>query len=135
MAHDQRDAIRALCAGDEKELFYSILSRIGDKWSLLVMGNLGKKAGRYTELLDATPGISRRMLTVTLRQLERDGLIERVVHPDVPPWVEYTLTDLGRTLREPALAVATWALEHKDVIVSSRAAYDQATSHLSEVAS
>lgn len=128
---DTIDAIKAMCHDDENEVFYSILNRIGDKWSLLVIGMLGKSPARYTEILDSVPGISRRMLTVTLRQLERDGLVERVVHPDVPPWVEYCVTELGRTLKQPVLTIALWSLEHKDAVVANRAAFDE-TSRLAE---
>lgn len=130
---EQRDAIRAMCSGEDKDIFYSILTLIGDKWSLMVMGTLGKKPARYTELLDAVPGISRRMLSVTLKQLERNGLVERKVHASSSPWVEYCVTDLGRTLRDPAYAVAMWALNNKDQIVLSRAAFDSQTPALKAV--
>lgn len=113
-----------MCSGADKDVFYSILTLIGDKWSLMVMGTLGKKPSRYTELLEAVPGISRRMLSVTLKQLERNGLVERTVQSTVPLTVEYSVTELGRTLREPAYAVALWALNHKDQIVSSRTTFD-----------
>lgn len=123
---EMRAAVKALVFGEEKELFYSILARIGDKWSVLTLGVLARKPARYTEILESVPGISRRMLTVTLRQLERDGLIERIVHAEVPPWVEYAATDLGRTLKEPLLAVALWALEHREAVAKNRDAYDAA---------
>lgn len=121
---EMRAAVKALIFGEEKELFYSILARIGDKWSVLTLGVLARKPARYTEILESVPGISRRMLTVTLRQLERDGLIERIAHAEVPPWVEYAATDLGRTLKEPLLAVALWALEHREAIAENRKVYD-----------
>jgi DNA-binding HxlR family transcriptional regulator len=108
----------------DKELFHSVLARIGDKWSLMVIIMLTKKSQRYTELLDNIPAISRRMLTVTLRQLERDGLVRRIVHADVPPWSEYGVTDLGLTLREPVVAIAAWALDHREEILSNRETFD-----------
>lgn len=129
----QREEIRAMCSGEDKDIFYSILTLIGDKWSLMVMGTLGKKPARYTELLDAVPGISRRMLSVTLKQLERNGLVERKVHASSPPAVEYSVTELGRTLRDPAYVVAQWALTHKDNIVKSRTEFDSRLSQLKAV--
>jgi len=108
----------------DKELFHSVLARIGDKWSLMVIIMLSKKSQRYTELLDNIPAISRRMLTVTLRQLERDGLVHRIVHADLPPWSEYGVTDLGLTLREPVVAIAEWALDHREEILSNRESFD-----------
>jgi DNA-binding HxlR family transcriptional regulator len=108
----------------DKELFHSVLARIGDKWSLMVIIMLTRKSQRYTELLDNIPAISRRMLTVTLRQLERDGLVRRIVHSDVPPWSEYGVTDLGLTLREPVVAIAAWALDHREEILTNRETFD-----------
>jgi DNA-binding HxlR family transcriptional regulator len=108
----------------DKELFHSVLARIGDKWSLMVIIMLTKKSQRYTELLENIPAISRRMLTVTLRQLERDGLVQRIVHADVPPWSEYGVTALGLTLREPVVAIAEWALDHREEILSNRESFD-----------
>lgn len=102
-----------------------ILSHIGDKWALLVVGALdaGKRL-RFGELQRHTPGISQRMLTVTLRRLERDGIVTRTMHAEVPPRVEYELTHVGTTLIQPALALATWAMTSYDSIRESRARYD-----------
>lgn len=100
-----------------------ILDRIGDKWSLAVIHQLSTTR-RFTELRRAIDGISQRMLTVTLRGLERDGLVERTVYPVVPPRVDYTLTPLGRTLLGTVCTLMTWSVEHGDEIDHARAAYD-----------
>ena len=90
----------------DPEIFRSVLERVGDKWSLLLIGILEEGPKRFTELLRIVPGISRRMLTVTLRALERDGLVTRTIFAEVPPRVEYRVTDLGRTLSGPVMALA-----------------------------
>lgn len=109
----------------DKDVFFSVLSHIGDKWSLVLLGILSKSPMRYTQLAERIPKISRRMLTVTLRQLERDGLVERRVHADTPPWFEYDLTELGRTLIVPVRALADWTLDNLDQISQKRAEYDR----------
>ncbi len=83
---------------------------------------------RFSELQRRIPGISQRMLTLKLRSLERDGLASRTVHAEVPPRVEYELTEMGRTLIEPALGLALWAVKHQPAITAARAAFDQAQS-------
>jgi DNA-binding HxlR family transcriptional regulator len=103
-----------------------ILDRIADKWSLLVMALLENRTMRFTELLKMVDGVSQRMLTVTLRQLERDGLVSRTVYPVIPPHVEYTLTDLGRSLNATVTALVTWTESHQTDIAASRARYDEA---------
>ena len=89
-----------------------MLVRIGDKWSILVIGLLGQRGRRFTELLHDTDGISQRMLTVTLRGLERDGLVSRTVHAVVPPRVDYALTPVGKTLLATVTDLALWAERH-----------------------
>lgn len=101
-----------------------VLDRIGDKWSLLIIVTLQGGRLRFTELQRHIPGVSQRMLTLTLRNLERDGLVTRTVHAEVPPRVEYQLTAMGATLIEPSLALAEWAIAHQPTIETSRAAYD-----------
>src|SRR5689334_16851459 len=86
-----------------------LIDRIGDKWTLLVIANLRDGALRYTELQHAVPGISQRMLTLTLRQLREDGLVTRTAYPEVPPRVEYALTPLGESLLGTASALVQWA--------------------------
>lgn len=108
----------------DKDVFFSVLSHIGDKWSLVLLGMLSHKPMRYTELAERIPKISRRMLTVTLRQLERDGLVERNVHAGTQPWFEYALTELGETLIVPVKALADWALDNIDSITQNRVNYD-----------
>lgn len=101
-----------------------ILDRVADKWSLLVVSLLERRTMRFTELLREIQGVSQRMLTVTLRQLERDGLISRKVHATVPPRVDYTLTDLGCTLLGTIQALVTWTETHQQEIAAARHAYD-----------
>lgn len=119
-----------LCGLDpmEAEVFRSILTRIGDKWSVMLIGMLHEGPRRFTELKHMTPGISGRMLTHTLRQLERDGLVEREVFPEIPPRVEYRATALGKSLAVPVLAIAEWASEHQAEILHHRDRYDQLNS-------
>ncbi|MFE6869331.1 winged helix-turn-helix transcriptional regulator [Kitasatospora sp. NPDC057692] len=104
-----------------------ILDRIADKWSLLVIALLDRGSLRFTELRREIDGVSQRMLTVTLRQLERDGLVERTVHPVVPPRVDYALTPLGRTLHETVRSLVAWTEAHQREIAEARAAYDART--------
>ena len=102
-----------------------ILDRIADKWSLLAIALLEGRTLRFTELLRMIDGVSQRMLTVTLRQLERDGLVRRTVYAVVPPRVEYQLTPLGATLHQTIQALVTWTETHQAEIASARAAYDE----------
>ncbi|MER6529801.1 helix-turn-helix domain-containing protein [Streptomyces sp. NPDC001508] len=104
-----------------------VLDRIGSKWSLTVINELGPGTRRFTEIKNAVPGISQRMLTETLRALERDGLVSRTVHPVVPPRVDYALTPLGRTLLDTVRTLLDWALHHIDDIDAARDAYDART--------
>jgi DNA-binding HxlR family transcriptional regulator len=102
-----------------------ILNRVGDKWSVLVIVLLGDGTKRFSELKRSIDGISQRMLTLTLRGLERDGLVERTVYPTIPPRVDYALTRLGRTLLEPVTVLATWAQRHRLEIQRARDAFDE----------
>jgi DNA-binding HxlR family transcriptional regulator len=110
--------------GDAGSAIRGILDRIGDKWTLLVVATLDGRTLRFTEIQTHIPGISQRMLSLTLRRLERDGLVRRTAYAEVPPRVEYELTDVGRTLITPAVALAEWAVEHNPSIERSQAAYD-----------
>jgi DNA-binding HxlR family transcriptional regulator len=101
-----------------------VLIRIGDKWSVLVIARLGERGRRFSELLHDIDAISQRMLTVTLRGLERDGLVSRTVHAVVPPRVDYALTPMGKTLLATVTDLARWAERHTKAIESSRTAYD-----------
>ena len=107
-----------------------VLDRVGDKWSLYVIHLLGGGTRRFSELRREIDGISQRMLTVTLRGLERDGLITRTVHPTVPPRVEYALTPMGRTLLNTVCELVRWADEHVPDIDGARAAYDRRSAAL-----
>lgn len=104
-----------------------VLNRVGDKWSVLVVSLLDEGPMRFSELRRSIEGISQRMLTLTLRGLERDGLLKRTVYPTVPPRVEYELTKLGRTLLEPILALSAWADTHRLEIQQAREVYDKAS--------
>lgn len=101
-----------------------ILARVGDKWSVLLVMVLASGPRRFNDLKRTVEGISQRMLTLTLRGLERDGLVSRTVYPTIPPRVEYELTDLGHSLREPVVALGGWAHGHIAQIDEARARYD-----------
>jgi DNA-binding HxlR family transcriptional regulator len=101
-----------------------ILGRVGDKWTVLVVNELGERPKRFSELQRAIHGISQKMLTTTLRSLERDGFCTRKVFPTVPPRVEYTLTPLGRDLLMPVKALGTWVLDNHQRIDAARRRFD-----------
>jgi DNA-binding HxlR family transcriptional regulator len=102
-----------------------ILDRVGDKWSVLVISMLGERGRRFSEMRRAIDGISQRMLTLTLRQLERDGIVSRTVHATVPPRVDYALTPLGESVLEPITALTHWAAEHGTDVAEARTRYDE----------
>ena len=102
-----------------------LLDRIGDKWTVLVLGELAKNgACRFTQLRKRLSGVSEKMLTQTLRAVERDGLVLRTVYPAVPVRVEYALTPLGQTLREPLKALTEWSVRHVAEVIAAREEYD-----------
>ncbi|GAB08257.1 putative HxlR family transcriptional regulator [Gordonia araii NBRC 100433] len=101
-----------------------LLDRIGDRWTVLVIGALDDGPRRFSELQAAVDGVSQKMLTQTLRALERDGLVTRTVYPEVPPRVEYELTPNGRSLQTPLRALTEWATEHMTAVQASQEAYD-----------
>jgi DNA-binding HxlR family transcriptional regulator len=103
-----------------------VLDRVGDKWSVLVIVELANGTRRFRELQRAIGGISQRMLTLTVRRLERDGLVLRTVYPTVPAQVDYRLTKTGASLTHLVKALADWSLEHRDAIAGARHAYDTA---------
>jgi DNA-binding HxlR family transcriptional regulator len=107
-----------------------MLVRVGDKWSVYVINVLGNAGTlRFNELRSQVDGISQRMLTVTLRGMERDGLVKRTVFPEVPPRVEYALTKLGRTLRQLVRGLVEWSGAHLNEVDTAREAYDARTRH------
>src|ERR1700742_1561976 len=110
--------------GGDCRAVVSVLARVGDKWSVLLIMMLDDGPKRFNELKRMIGGISQRMLTLTLRGLERDGLITRTVFPTIPPRVDYELTDLGRGLAKPVQALGQWAFEHKQEIESARMKFD-----------
>jgi DNA-binding HxlR family transcriptional regulator len=101
-----------------------VLSRVGDKWTVLVVSILGEGPKRFNELRRALGSISQRMLTLTLRALERDGLVTRTVFAAVPPRVDYKLTGLGRSLLEPVSALGAWARANRTAIAEARGRFD-----------
>ena len=112
-------------AGGHAEAIRDVLSHVGDKWTLLIVGALAVGVRlRFTELQRHIPGISQRMLTVTLRHLERDGLVRRTTYAEVPPRVEYELTEIGTTLIEPARALGRWATNSYVTVLDSRERFD-----------
>jgi len=103
-----------------------ILSRVGDKWTVLIIMMLGHGPKRFNEIKRGINGISQRMLTLTLRGLERDGIVRRTVTPSIPPRVDYELTDLGKDLLIPVAALGDWAMRHQPCIMAARTRFDAA---------
>jgi DNA-binding HxlR family transcriptional regulator len=103
-----------------------LLDRIGDRWTVLIVGALDEGPQRFSALATRVDGISQKMLTQTLRSLERDGLVTRTVYPQVPPRVEYELTALGRSLQEPLRALEEWAVANMTEVVEHNAEYVRA---------
>lgn len=125
----QHDNIPGPCARWPVESIGTIrqvMARAGDKWSILVVATLQDGPMRYTDLQHAIPGISQRMLTLTLRQLQRDGLVSRTAYAEVPPRVEYALTTLGSTLLGIVLPLIEWAGTHHEDIHQNQTAFDAA---------
>ncbi|MDK4740451.1 winged helix-turn-helix transcriptional regulator [Rhizobium sp. LEGMi198b] len=105
-----------------------ILGRMGDKWTIMAITMLADQPRRFNELKRLIGGISQQMLTRTLKALERDGMVTRKVYPTIPPQVEYSLTDLGRSLSAPLLQLAMWVLDHLGEIEAHRALHDEGAS-------
>ena len=102
----------------------TLLARIGDKWTVLVVKTLGEGSKRFNELRREIPSVSQRMLTLTLRNLERDGIVSRAVTPSIPPRVDYALTDLGYSLLTPIMGLSEWALDNIEAIHEAQARFD-----------
>jgi DNA-binding HxlR family transcriptional regulator len=105
----------------------TVLARVGDKWSVLIVAMLGDGPKRFNEIKRMVGGISQRMLTLTLRGLERDGLVTRTVYPTVPPRVDYELTELGHSLWKPVEALGAWARQNQAEIAAARRRFDART--------
>jgi len=103
-----------------------ILDRVGDKWSLYIIASLANGTRRFNELRRGIDGISQRMLTLTLRGMERDGLVTRTIYPTIPPRVDYDLTELGRTLLGPVMSLVTWANDNQVAIAEAHRRFDEA---------
>ncbi|MEX3947378.1 winged helix-turn-helix transcriptional regulator [Paraburkholderia sp. EG287B] len=102
-----------------------LLDRIGDKWSLYIIATLASEPRRFNELKRKIDGISQRMLTLTLRGLERDGLVTRTMYATIPPRVDYALTEMGRTLLEPVVALVNWANNNESAIAEAHRRFDE----------
>lgn len=111
---------------EDCETIRAILARVADKWVAVILAVLGNRRMRFKDLHRAGNGISQRMLSVSLRNLERDGLLLRTAHPAVPPHVEYELSDLGRSLRDVLGPVGAWVLAHRQTIEEARERFDRA---------
>ena len=109
----------------ENVFIREVLNQIGDKWTVLVISTLSDDSLRYSDLQASIPGISQRMLTVTLKALERDGLLSRTAYPEIPPRVEYELTSLGRSLLDAVKALAEWAATHHEDVAASRLRHEE----------
>ena len=109
---------------DDCRAVSEVLARVGDKWTVLVVGELGQGPRRFNEIRKALGSISQRMLTLTLRGLERDGLVTRTVFPTIPPKVEYELTALGRSLLVPVSGIGLWARQNRAAIQEARQRFD-----------
>jgi len=114
-----------MAARDECRGLAQIIDRIGDKWTVMVVGHLSGGSARFNELMRNVPGISHRMLTLTLRGLERDGLVKRTPYATIPPRVDYELTALGHSLTHPLIQLAQWAAAQRGAIETARQAYDK----------
>lgn len=101
-----------------------VLQRVGDKWTVLVVSQLGERTMRFNELRRTIGNISQKMLTTTLRDLEQDGFVTRTVYPEVPPRVEYALTDLGRDLLKPVCGLVNWAKDNRERMEAAKRRYD-----------
>jgi DNA-binding HxlR family transcriptional regulator len=121
---DALSAAPASIHGGDCRKVSRVLARVGDKWSVLIVMLLISRPHRFNEIKRAVGGISQRMLTLTLKGLERDGLVWRTVFPTIPPRVEYGLTPLGRSLADPVLALGAWARENTAAIDAAQARYD-----------
>jgi DNA-binding HxlR family transcriptional regulator len=106
-----------------------VLARVGDKWSILTIAMLARGTMRFSELKRGLGFISQKVLTTTLRGLERDGYVSRIVTPTIPPRVDYELTEMGRDVLDPVTVLATWAVANRNRVEGSRAKYDQSQAH------
>lgn len=127
MSDGNREVTAPVVFGTANCSLKDVLERIGDKWSILVIAALSGQPSRFRSLQRRVDGISQRMLTLTLRRLERDGLVVRTVFDTRPPQVEYALTELGDTLTVPLRGLASWAEQHRAQIAASRSEWDDGT--------
>jgi len=121
---DSHTGVPVVHHGSTCQTVTEVLNRVGDKWSMQVVMNLGDGSLRFNELRRSIAGISQRMLTRTLRGLERDGLVSRKVTPTIPPRVDYALTELGQSLRGPVNVLGAWAVGNRERIAAARERFD-----------
>ena len=126
--NDTNTSVRA-CEAGHKPAVTETLARIGDKWTVMVVGTLHQGPMRYNQIRRAVEGISQRMLTLTLKGLEQDGLVTRTMYPTIPPRVDYELTELGRKLIVPLKALSKWARENRPAMVAAREAFQRRGQH------
>jgi DNA-binding HxlR family transcriptional regulator len=129
---DTNTAVRAQEASNPHEACTAVvetLARIGDKWTVMVVGALSKGPIRYNEIRRRVEGISQRMLTLTLKGLEQDGLVTRTMYPTIPPRVDYELTELGRKLIMPLKALSKWARENRPAMLAAWEAFQRRGQH------
>ena len=134
---DTNTAVRVLeashsdvdCNHENRKAIVETLARIGDKWTVMVVGALSQGPIRYSEVHRRVEGISQRMLTLTLKGLEQDGLATRTMYPTIPPRVDYELTELGRKLIVPLKALHDWALENRPAMLAAREAFQRGRQH------
>ena len=124
MSDTHIDVCKGGHSAEERRAFTDILAHIGDKWTVLVVGVLALGPMRYSQIAKLVEGVSQRMLTLTLRNLERDGLVSRTVTPTIPPRVDYELTELGHSLQKPITGLAQWALDNVGAIHEAQAVFD-----------
>lgn len=135
---DTNTFVRAMEASHSSEACKSVvetLARIGDKWTVMVVGALAQGPIRYNEIHRKVEGISQRMLTLTLKGLEQDGLVTRTMYPTIPPRVDYELTEFGRKLIVPLLALSEWARENQPAMLAAREEFRRRQQHSSPRAS
>lgn len=118
---------------DECRAAGQVLDRIGDKWTVMVVGILSRGPMRFNALMRAIGGVSHRMLTLTLRGLERDGLVKRTAFPTIPPKVEYELTELGQSLIKPLKNLANWAQVNRPIVEAARTRFDTNSKAASDI--
>lgn len=124
--HNEGTGLEDLLHSQPCQAVAGTLSLVGNKWSVIIIMLLSERPRRFNELKRSIGDVSQRMLTLTLRELEREGLVSRTVFPTIPPRVDYALTDLGRSLKEPVNALGLWAIQNQSALAAARRRFDAA---------